>query len=186
MTLAVGIERRPIVTARLVLEPFDAHHADGCWAAVEVSLPELRPWLIWTKDASPQMQREFAESRAETWRSGHAFTFAILHDGLFAGACGTQIYNPGLPDGEIGYWLRSDCAGKGYATEATRAVRDFSFDIAGRHRLSLRAGVDNIASQRVAEKSGFQREGIMRDGGHGAGAAYDCYLYGMLATDARP
>jgi hypothetical protein len=45
------------------------------------------------------------------------------------------------------------------------------------------AGVENRASQRVAEKLGFRREGSLRRGCPLADGGYDGYLYGLLATD---
>jgi len=73
--------------------------------------------------------------------------------------------------------------GRGYATEAGTAVVAFGFDALGLYRLELRAGVENPASQRVAEKIGFRREGTLRRGCPLADGAYDGFLYGLLATD---
>jgi len=88
--------------------------------------------------------------------------------------------------GELGYWVRTDRCGRGYATEASSSVVEFGFEEAGLHRLELRAGVDNRASQRVAEKLGFQQEGRLRQGGRGAEVPYDCYVYGLLVSDPAP
>jgi ribosomal-protein-serine acetyltransferase len=88
--------------------------------------------------------------------------------------------------GEIGYWLRTDATGQGYVTEAGRAMVDFSFDTLSLERLELVAGVENHASNRVAEKLGFRREGLMRSAGFTLERRYDCYIYGLLPSDPRP
>jgi ribosomal-protein-serine acetyltransferase len=86
----------------------------------------------------------------------------------------------------IGYWMRADLTGKGYTTEATAGLLAFAFEAAGMYRVELRAGVENRASQRVAEKLGFTREGVLRRGCPvSADRAYDCYLYGLLSEDWR-
>lgn len=71
-------------------------------------------------------------------------------------------------------------------TEAGRAVISFAFEVLDVHRIELHAGVSNKPSIRVAEKLGFQREGVLREAGRGAGGFYDAFVYGLLTTDVRP
>jgi ribosomal-protein-serine acetyltransferase len=85
--------------------------------------------------------------------------------------------------GEVGYWLRTDRTGRGYATEAGAALIGWAFEELGAARLELRAGVENRASQRVAERLGFRREGRLRRGCPHPDGGYDCYLYGLLPED---
>ncbi len=76
------------------------------------------------------------------------------------GYCGL-FYFPdvgGKPEVEIGYRLRRSAWGKGFATEAACAVRDFAFNSLGMQRLIALIDPDNIASIRVAEKLGMQYE----------------------------
>jgi RimJ/RimL family protein N-acetyltransferase len=63
---------------------------------------------------------------------------------------------------EVGYGLRSGWRGRGLATRAVGLVADWAFSRAGIARLEIGAAVGNVASQRVAERAGFQREGIAR------------------------
>lgn len=175
-----------LTTERLVLVPAEEKHGDALWTAVEMSLPDLRPWLVWTAETSRAAVVDFIASRPAAWDAGSGYTFTVTEGGNVIGLASLAVHNPALTQGEVGYWLRSDRAGRGLMTEAARAVRDFAFDVAGRHRLNLRAGAGNVASQRVAEKIGFTREGMMRHGGSGAEGHYDAYLYGMLASDPRP
>lgn len=64
----------------------------------------------------------------------------------------------GQPEVEIGYRLARPFWGKGYATEAAMAVRDYGFDSLGFDRLISLIDPDNTASVRVAEKTGLQYE----------------------------
>lgn len=180
------IERRRLETARLRLEPVEPRHTDALWEATEASLEELRPWLVWAPAATLETTAAFTEEALRDWEEGLAFHFAVFEDGDMIGAIGIDVLRPIHRLGELGYWIRSDRAARGRMTEAGRALLDFGFSVLDLYRMELRAGVDNLASQRVAEKLGFQREGRLRHGCRSGGAAYDCFLFGLLATDPRP
>ena len=179
------IERQPILTERLLLEPVTAEHAPAMWEATERSLPELTTWMPWARHASEANSREFAEHAESDWLAGNDYVFAVMQNGEYLGGIGLHSYRlDGL--GELGYWMRSDRTGQGLMTEAASGVVSFGFDTVHLYRLELRTGLENVGSQRVAEKLGFQREGTLRQGAPlGADAGYDCYIYGLLASDWR-
>ena len=66
------------------------------------------------------------------------------------------------PRAGVGYWLVPAARGRGVATRAVRLLARWAFDSLGVVRLELTCGPDNVASQRVAERCGFTREGLMR------------------------
>ncbi len=84
-------------------------------------------------------------------------TFLIEHNGAVIGACGLELRHD-LP--EIGYWLGVPYWGKGYATEAVRALIDHAFDELGHDTLVAGARTTNPASRRLLEKCGFQWTGV--------------------------
>ena len=177
------IPRDPILTARLRLEPIGAEHAEALWESSSTSLEELRPWLPWARSAGPATTKEFAERSEVSWAADTDYAFVVFEEDLLVGGVG--LHTPRIERlGELGYWIRTDRTGRGYSTEASAAVLAFGFDILGMYRMELRAGVENLASQRVAEKLGFTREGTLRQGcPSGEGDGYDCHLYGLLASD---
>ena len=179
------IERQPILTERLLLEPVTLEHVPAMWEATKTSLPELRPWLPWAQKASEENSRDFAERCEDDWAAGQEYAFSIMLDGRYVGGIGVHAYRlEGL--GELGYWIRTDHAGQGYVTEAGSAMVVFAFDAVGLYRLEIRTGVDNRPSQRIAEKLGFTREGTLRQGAPlGPQGGYDCHIYGLLAADWR-
>lgn len=65
--------------------------------------------------------------------------------------------------GELGYWIGEEFWGKGYATEASRALLDFAFDVKTYHKVYARYFASNPASGRVMEKIGMVQEGILID-----------------------
>jgi ribosomal-protein-serine acetyltransferase len=180
------IDRRPIHTDRLRLEPIEPRHADALWEATEGSLDVLARWLPWVASASSEATRTFTEETEREWGEGTNFQFAIQDRDGIVGAMGLDVPVPIRRLGEMGYWIRSERAGLGLATEAGAAMVRFGFDVLGLYRIELRAGTENVPSQRVAEKLGFVREGALRQGCPMADAGYDCYLYGLLVSDSRP
>jgi RimJ/RimL family protein N-acetyltransferase len=78
--------------------------------------------------------------------------------GLPVGACGIATHDDAAP--EIGYWLGVKHWGRGYGTEAVRALIDFAFTELAHETLSAGARVTNPASRRILEKCGFQWTGV--------------------------
>lgn len=173
-------------TKRLELRPSGPELVDEVWGAIQSSLAELRPWMSWAAEASRETTLEFLRSCAQEWASGRDRNFTIFMNGSACGGCSLMRIDPLSMSGEIGYWMRSDLCGKNLMTEAAYEVVSFGFWQEGLHRIELRAGVENHASIRVAEKLGFRREGTHRHGGRGASRFYDNYSYGLLNNDPRP
>ena len=90
-------------------------------------------------------------------RNGEAVFVVTLRDGALIGACGLMIDEREAP--EVGYWLGAKYWGKGYATEAVRALIDHAFTDLDCEALQAAARVTNPASRRVLEKCGFQWTG---------------------------
>ena len=90
-------------------------------------------------------------------QTGGETVFAIELDRALIGMCGLDPRQDGV---ELGYWLGVPFWGRGYATEAARALIDYAFDALGYEVLSSGARVSNPASRRVLEKCGFQWTGV--------------------------
>jgi ribosomal-protein-serine acetyltransferase len=176
------IPRVPIHTERLRLEPTGPEHADALWTAVDASRSELRRWLIWANDSKPERTREFAEGCRTGWDKA-GWTFAIHEGHELIGGIGLDDHNELISSVELGYWLRTDRAGRGLMTEAGRAVIEFAFERIGLHRIELHADIRNAASIRVAEKLGFTRGGVLRDGERNVDGWHDCYVFDLLSGE---
>lgn len=83
--------------------------------------------------------------------------FLITLDRAPIGVCSIDPRDNGA---ELGYWLGTPCWGRGYATEAARAVIDYAFGTLVLEALQAGARVSNPASRRVLEKCGFQWTGV--------------------------
>lgn len=107
---------------------------------------------------------------------GSGWTFAVTaksEGGALIGACGYGRRHDDEP--EIGYWIGEPYWGRGYATEAVRAVIDHLFSVTDLDALDAGCRVTNLASRRVIEKCGFQWTGaaLMRVRALGASVPAD-------------
>lgn len=79
------------------------------------------------------------------------------------GASGLHRIDWQVPKFEIGYWLRTSYAGKGYMTEAVTAIDAFAFDTLGAYRVEIRCDERNTRSAAVARRCGYELEGVLRN-----------------------
>ena len=108
------------------------------------SRDEASTWIIWNQD-------NYAEH-------GYGLWVLETHDGDFVGDCGlTWQQVNGEPKLEVGYHVRSAMHGRGFATEAAAACRDFAREHTDATELVAIIHPDNRASERVAEKIGMHR-----------------------------
>ena len=175
-----------IYTARLWLEPMRAEFAEQSFAVIRASQPEFSRWFGWAGEPTLEnTARNAAEGEAQ-WGERAAYHFAVFQGDQLVGNIGLRGNRQYPREASMGYWLGTEWSGNGYMSEAALAVRDLGIDQLGLARLELAVGVENLGSQRVAEKMGMRREGLMRSAAWtGGGAPYDAYLYAMLATDPR-
>ncbi|MFF2039400.1 GNAT family N-acetyltransferase [Kitasatospora sp. NPDC058170] len=83
----------------------------------------------------------------------------------------------------LGYALRRDAWGNGYAGEITGLLCGFAFDALALHRLAARVDVDNAPSIRVLSRAGFQLEGRIRHDLYLRGTWYDSFQYSLLSEE---
>jgi RimJ/RimL family protein N-acetyltransferase len=97
------------------------------------------------------------------------WTIRLRATGDFVGDCGLTLQDvEGTTEVEVGYHVRADLQGRGYATEAAAACREYALQELGLSRLIAIIDPDNRASLRVAEKIGlrFERDATYRAGQH--------------------
>ncbi len=83
---------------------------------------------------------------------------------------------------ELGYWIGCDFWGRGFATEAGKAILAAGFEQLGLRRIHAHHLASNPASGRVLQKIGMQREGLLREHVKKWGKVEDVVLYGILAS----
>jgi [ribosomal protein S5]-alanine N-acetyltransferase len=174
----------PIRTARLVLREFTS--AD--WRAVlgyqnDSAYLAYYPWETRTEPEVRAFVDRFVAWRSEVPRARWQLAITLPGFDDVIGSVGVRLPEPGARVAEIGFDLASPHWGRGYASEAAIAMRDFGFDALGLHRISAHCLAENVASARVLEKIGLRTEGRLREVEYFSGRWWDTLLFGMLATD---
>jgi len=179
-------EQVTLTTARLTLSAPDASDVDAIFEACQD--PEIQ---YYTTVPSPYTRADaegFVALVADWWEDGSEYVWALRAPEGFAGVIGLHKIADGAS--ELGFWAAPGARGNGYMTEAAQAVLDFAFGPMRLERILWRAVVGNEGSARVAQKLGFQFEGIQRKGlpHHGVAGAHgrtDGWMAGLLNTDPR-
>lgn len=86
---------------------------------------------------------------------------------------------------EVGYWVAAPERGRGVATRGVALIARWGFQTLGLARIGLIVDTDNLASQRVAERAGFTREGVARGYMDFRGRQTDMWVFSLLAADVR-
>ena len=125
------------------------------------------------------------EAQTEIARNPRGLKFAILDDGELAGvvALSNVVYDA-FRSANLGYWVDAGRNGRGLATRAVGALAERAFGSLGLHRLEAGTLVDNVASQRVLEKNGFELIGLARNYLHIGGDWRDHLLFQRTADGA--
>jgi len=106
------------------------------------------------------------------------YYLAVDRTGDLIGFC--RLGREGVRAGQIGYAIRADEWGKGYATDAVETIVRFSIETLGLHRVTAAIGPENIASITIVRKLGFQYEGTLRDHVFTNGAWRNSLLYSII------
>lgn len=96
---------------------------------------------------------------------------------------GQIFFTPSGPHFEIGYRLIPKERNRGHCTEAVKIIVDYLFLSKDTVRIQAKTNPKNVASQRVLEKAGFQKEGIIRKDIFVRGAWQDGFLYSILREE---
>jgi RimJ/RimL family protein N-acetyltransferase len=162
----------------IVLRPW---HGDDAGAVYEACQdPEIQRWIsVIPRPYTREHARAFVTAADPERRK-----LAIVEDGRVVGAI--ALRSTDLGTGRIGYWCVAGERGRGIASRALRRLCRHALDELGFERLELLTDPDNLASQRVAEKTGFRREGAMRSHlRHPDGRRRDSVMFSLLPGELR-
>ena len=154
-----------IVTERLILRAVQADDGPQAFAAVLESVDELAPWMPWVHP-EPKLDASitFHQMAHSKWATREMLDFQWIDKvtGELVGKGGFHTVNWEIPKFEIGYWVRTSMTGRGFCTEAVNALVSFANQYLGATRLEICSDPRNEKSRRVAERCGFNLEGILR------------------------
>jgi RimJ/RimL family protein N-acetyltransferase len=175
-----------IETPRLVLRELGDNDAPAVQAyAGDLEVVRYLDWGPNTPEDTAQFLAVARATRDAVPRTAYHLAITLKGAGRLIGGCRIEIRNAANGSGDLGYVLDRPHWGRGYATEATRALVEFGFGRLALHRIWAACDVENRASARVLEKVGMRREGHLRQNVRRKGEWRDSYLYAILEPDWR-
>ena len=164
----------------LRLRPWTEHDVDaivkGC------NDPDVSWWI-------PTIPSPYTEADALAFIRGEVRpehqALAVELGGRVVGGIGMGL-NSNDYRATMGYWIAAPERGQGICTRALRLLSRYALDELEVQRVDLVTDADNVASQRVAEKVGFQREGVLRAHlRHPDGRIRDSVMFSLLPGELR-
>lgn len=155
-------------------------------AAVRESMTDLAPWMPWCHPAYGSVDGAAWIASACAVREAEVeYNFAIVdeNDG-YLGTCGINQVHRMNRFGNMGYWVRSSCTGRGIAPAAVSLLVAWAFENTSLNRLEVVVAVGNIRSQRVAEKAGATRDAVLKKRLVLQERSTDAVLYSFVRPDA--
>lgn len=151
--------------SRIKLVPPSLERSQSMLEAIVESELELRQFLPWVDYALTESDSisntKDAIDNFESFTGELRYSIIRKSDGYFLGAVGLIIRDKSVPFFEIGYWLRSSETGKGYITEAVALLESYAFNECAAKRIEITAASANKNSRAVAERCGYQLDGIL-------------------------
>lgn len=177
------MDQPSLTTERLVLRPFRSEDADALTAVVNDPLIAANTLSI-PHPYPDGMAAEWIAGHAAAFEAGRAAVFAVTEaaGGALCGASGLHL-DAVHRRAELGYWIAAEKRGRGYATEAGRALIAYGFEELGLERIHAAHYPHNPASGRVLEKLGMRREGVLRGHVRKGEQRLDFVFYGRLRDD---
>jgi len=152
-------------------------------ALIERNRARLARWIHWASDQTEQDTRALIGRVRAREQDGGGLSRAVLASGQIAGVLSITVDRRNR-SAAIGYWIDRDSAGRGIVTSGVAALVADGFERYRLVRVEIRADVENRASRAVAERLGFQLEGVLRQSYRVSEQHYsDDAVYSMLASD---
>lgn len=179
---SIPLPEPPLADAELRLRPWTLGDVPAVTAACQD--PEISRWTVVPQEYTDQDATEFIATREADRAAGRELSLAIVsHRDALLGSI--AVSNVDWPDhrAEIGYWMAREVRGRGLGTRAVRLLSRWAIAELRLERLELLANPANEASQRLAERAGFTREGLLRRYRTRHGVREDLIMFSLLPED---
>ena len=151
---------------RVLLRPYRTGDGPAFFAAIDENRAELGRWLGWLdQQRNPDDAEAYVRRMQAKWQDRSSLILAIWsRDGQrYVGGIGFHAFDWTVPSLELGYFLRPDAQGHGYATEAAKLTVAFGLEALGARRIWASCDALNVRSVRLLERCGFAREGVLKN-----------------------
>ena len=179
---AIALPNPPLTDGEIVLRAWQRSDAAAVTAACQD--PELPRWTAVPDNYTRRHARDFISGTGADLASGRELALAVVDsDDRLLGALGISNFDWVDLKAEIGYWIAAEARRRGVGARATRMLAVWALTQLGLERLELLANPENEASQRLAVRAGFTREGTLRRYRRRHGAREDLVMFSLLAED---
>lgn len=168
-------------TSRLLARPAVEADAQAVFD-VYARDPRVARYMTWTPHHSPDETRGFLARSEREWRDGHSFLWTLWRkpEASFAGVLEARLTTNGVA---LGYGLDARLWRQGLMGEAVTTVVAWALAQPSIHRVWATCDVENVASARLLERVGMQREGVLRRWlvhPNLGDTPRDCYCYAVV------
>lgn len=155
-----------IETVRLIIAKTKKDDAHALNKAITDSFDQLHQWMKWaTHKPTISETQGWLDQAEQLWAEKKQLCFHIFdkQSQQLIGACSFHHIDWENQIMQIGYWLRSDATGKGFATEAVIALTNYAFARLGAKTIEIRCDEKNSKSRAVAQRSGYVLKAILEN-----------------------
>ena len=174
-----------LITPRLLLREFRQSDLDSL--AAYASQPELRRYEkgLPDRESSHNFLEQIIRRAAEKPRDHYCLAITVSPVDKVIGHISLNSQNPEINEWEIGWTIRMEDWGIGYASEAAHRMLEFAFHDISAHRVVAFCHEKNTASVRVMEKIGMRKEGYLRQTRWFNDCWVDEFVYAILESDYK-
>ncbi len=180
----VRLEGEPGTTLAVdefILRPWRRTDATAVLAACQD--PEIARWVAIPQPYLPADADAFIEGALAMWRDGSGAAFAIVEAETDRLLGAITRFGPEGHQATLGCWLVAWARGRGVGTRAIRVVTEWTFATTAVFRIDCFIMIGNEPSERMVERAGFQREGVLRAWDMHHDVPVDCVVYSRLRSD---
>jgi RimJ/RimL family protein N-acetyltransferase len=175
----------PLTDGEIRLRPWERRDVPAVTAACQD--PEIPRWTVVPRNYTERHARDFISHTGGDLAAGRELALAVVDtDDRVLGAVGMSNFDWADMKGEIGYWVVPEARRREIGSRATRMLAEWALTRLGLERLELLAHPENEASQRLADRAGFTREGVLRRYRRRHGVREDLVMFSLLAEDLEP
>jgi RimJ/RimL family protein N-acetyltransferase len=172
--------KEPLADGELTLREWRA--ADAGALVASLNDPDIARWTRVPSPYTDADAEEFLTARAERIARGEALTLAMASAASdeALGSIALKVTSPENGRAELGYLVFPSARGRGIGARAVRLLADHAFGYTEVRRIEIVTAAGNAGSQRVAERAGFTREGVLRSHTENKGRRDDMVMWSLL------
>lgn len=177
----ISLPNRSPTDGAITLRPWSETDVPAVAAACQD--PEIPRWVPIPWPYAERDAREWIAGQPGRRAAGEAVEFAVVDatTGELLGSIGLNEFDWDNRRASVGYWVVANHRRKGVATRALRLISGWALDVLSLGRLQLNPYLGNIVSERVAERAGFVKEGVLRSYVESRGERLDVTAFSLVA-----